>query len=100
MRVASTQDELYEYSTRVRRTSLEVLADFPSCRGNVPLSYIFDLFPPMKPRQFSIASSHAATPDQIHLCVAIVEYKTRMATPRTGVCTAWLRTLRPGMAVQ
>lgn len=51
------QDELYSYCNRVRRTSLEVLMDFPLATANIPVSYLFDLFPVMQPRAFSIASS-------------------------------------------
>ena len=50
-----SQDELYEYCYRPRRTIREVLEEFRSAR--VPKEYIFDLFPPMRPREFSIASS-------------------------------------------
>lgn len=31
--------------------------DFPSATANIPVSYLFDLFPVMQPRAFSIASS-------------------------------------------
>lgn len=51
----SVQEELYEYCYKVRRTIREILSDF---RGiQLPTDYIFDLFPPLRPRQFSIASS-------------------------------------------
>jgi len=49
------QDDLYEYCFRVKRTIREVLTEFRSAR--VPREYVFDLFPPMRPRLFSIASS-------------------------------------------
>jgi sulfite reductase alpha subunit-like flavoprotein len=49
------QDELYEYCYRVRRTILEVLSEFRHVQ--VPKDYIFDMFPPLRPREFSIASS-------------------------------------------
>jgi len=39
----------------VRRTIKEVLEEFRSVR--IPLNYIFDVFPPLRPREFSIASS-------------------------------------------
>lgn len=39
----------------VRRTVKEVLEEFRSVR--IPLDYIFDVFPPLRPREFSIASS-------------------------------------------
>ena len=49
------QEELYDYCFLVKRTIKEVLAEFRSAR--IPKEYIFDLFPPMRPRLFSIASS-------------------------------------------
>ncbi|KAJ7746603.1 riboflavin synthase domain-like protein [Mycena metata] len=87
-------DDLYEYCYRVRRTIREVLAEFRHVK--IPLDYIFDVFPPMRPRQFSIASSVKRFPSQIHLCVAIVKYRTKLKVPRRGVCTAYLASLQPG----
>jgi sulfite reductase alpha subunit-like flavoprotein len=106
---------LYEYTHRVRRTILEVLQDFRHV--SIPLDYIFDVFPLIRPRQFSIASSsrHArsdplvlssetnpvngereAKPGmEMDLCVAIVSYKTRLKIPRRGLCTTWLASLEP-----
>jgi len=49
------QDELYEYCYHVRRTILEVLSEFR--HAQVPKDYVFDVFPPLRPREFSIASS-------------------------------------------
>ena len=67
---------------------------------HVPRSYIFDLFPPLRPRQFSIASSARAHPRRIHLCVAVVNYRTMLKLPRRGVCTTWLLALKPGDKLQ
>ncbi|RUS30427.1 hypothetical protein BC938DRAFT_479399 [Jimgerdemannia flammicorona] len=89
---------MYAYCQRVRRTLAEVLSDFSSAR--IPLDYLLDLVPELRPRQFSIASAaqvgRAVHPDQIHLCVAIVKYKTMMRRIRRGVCTKWLAMLKPG----
>ena len=64
------QDELYSYCNRVRRTSLEVLMDFPSATANIPLTYLFDLFPEMQPRAFSIASSTTVSiAIETHFCM-------------------------------
>ncbi|KDR73969.1 hypothetical protein GALMADRAFT_250695 [Galerina marginata CBS 339.88] len=87
-------DELYEYCHRVRRTTHEVLAEFRHVK--IPRDYIFDVFPPLRPREFSIASSVKKHPHQIHLCVAIVKYRTKLKVPRKGVCTSYLSTLKPG----
>lgn len=54
---ASGQDELCNYCNRPKRTILEVLADFPRATANFPLCYFFELFQPIRPRAFSIASS-------------------------------------------
>ena len=35
----------------------QVLVDFPHTTPNIPISYLFDLIPPLQPRAFSIASS-------------------------------------------
>ncbi|KAF8588109.1 riboflavin synthase domain-like protein [Ramaria rubella] len=91
------QDDLYDYCQRVRRTIREVLSEFRSAR--VPKEYIFDLFPPLRPRQFSIASSAKAHPRQVHLCVAIVQYKTKLRIPRRGVCTMYLSALAKGTRI-
>lgn len=50
------QEELWDYTTRPRRTIVEVVADFWSSL-KIPLEYVLDVFPAMKARRFSIASS-------------------------------------------
>lgn len=84
-------EELYEYATKVRRTIREVVAEFRSVR--VPRNYIFDVFPPLRPREFSIASSALAHPHEVHLCVAIIDYKTKLKARRRGVGTSFLASL-------
>lgn len=91
---AQGQDELYTYAHRPKRTAFEVLQDFHSVK--IPLQYLLDLFPFLRPRSFSIASEATCHKKQIHLTVAVVEYKTRMAKPRTGICTQWMKTWVPG----
>ena len=51
------QQDLYNYCNRPRRTLVEVLFDFSKSASKVPLAYLFDLIPAIKPRAFSIASS-------------------------------------------
>ncbi|KAI9463486.1 riboflavin synthase domain-like protein [Boletus coccyginus] len=91
-------DELYEYCQRVKRTIREVLAEFRSVR--IPRDYVFDLFPSLRPRQFSISSSPKKHPREIHLCVAIVRYRTKLRVPRKGVCTSFLAALQPGVKLR
>ncbi|KAG2130147.1 uncharacterized protein EDB93DRAFT_87346 [Suillus bovinus] len=87
-------DEMYDYCQRVKRTIWEVLSEFLSAR--IPRGYVFDLFPPLRPREFSIASSIKLHPHEIHLCVAIVRYRTKLKVPRKGVCTSYLSGLNSG----
>jgi len=88
------QEELYDYTTRVRRTIREVLSEFRSV--HIPRERIFDLFPPLRPREFSIASASQAHPHEVHLCVAIVDYKTKLKSRRRGVGTSFLASLPVG----
>ncbi|KAG2078524.1 riboflavin synthase domain-like protein [Suillus decipiens] len=87
-------DELYDYCQRVKRTTWEVLSEFRSAR--IPREYVFDLFPPLRPREFSIASSIELHPREIHLCIAIVRYRTKLKIHRKGVCTSYLSGLKSG----
>ena len=72
---AEGQQELYDYCNRPRRNILEVLYDFRHTTPNIPLEYLFDLFPVVKPRAFSIASSWDKTPKKIQLLIAVVNYR-------------------------
>ncbi|KAG1894560.1 riboflavin synthase domain-like protein [Suillus fuscotomentosus] len=91
---ADVQDEMYDYCQRVRRTTWEVLSEFRPAR--IPGEYVFYLFPPLRPREFSIASTIEFHPREIHLCVAIVRYRTKLKNHRKGVCTSYLSGLQLG----
>ncbi|CAM9689809.1 unnamed protein product [Choristocarpus tenellus] len=67
-------DLLYEYATREKRTYVEVLQDFPSCLP-LALERIIEIVPRLRPRAFSIASSHLETPGKVQLCVAVVSFR-------------------------
>lgn len=54
---AEGQQELYNYCHRPKRTILEVLADFPHAVAKIPIEYLFEIFQPIRPRAFSIASA-------------------------------------------
>ncbi|ONH69628.1 NADPH-dependent diflavin oxidoreductase 1 [Cyberlindnera fabianii] len=85
-------EELYNYANRPRRSILEVIQEFFSVK--IPLEYVLDLFPIIKPRLFSIAS--APSPDKVELTVAIVQYRTAIRRIRRGLCTTWVKTLNVG----
>lgn len=93
---ATGQEELYNYCNRPRRNVLEVLVDFPHATANIPLPYLFEIFQPIRPRAFSIASSPKAHSGEIHVLLAVVKYKTKLVLPRLGLCSNWLAAQQPG----
>ncbi|XP_053328317.1 NADPH-dependent diflavin oxidoreductase 1 isoform X2 [Spea bombifrons] len=93
---ASGQEELYAYCNRPRRTTLEVLFDFPQTTGSIPHDYLLELVPRVRPRAFSIASSMKAQPNRLQILMAVVQYKTRLREVRRGLCSTWLASLCPG----
>uniref|UniRef100_A0A7S4HC64 NADPH-dependent FMN and FAD-containing oxidoreductase n=1 Tax=Guillardia theta TaxID=55529 RepID=A0A7S4HC64_GUITH len=88
----SGRDDLYEYCQKQRRTFLEVFRDFPDARP--PLSYLFDMIPPLRPRQFSISSSPRVAPHRPSITLAMVDYVSRTKMRRVGVCTSYLKEMR------
>lgn len=93
------QQDLFDYCNLLRKTLLEILIDFPQTTAQLTLEYLVDLIPFIKPRLFSIASSQQKYPHQIHLLVARVEYRTKLVTPRLGLCSNWLAKLLPNSIV-
>ena len=92
-------DELYDYTSRPRRSILEVLQEFESVK--IPWKWVAHVIPELRGRQFSIASGgHLKTTldgsARFELLVAIVKYKTVIRKIREGVCTKYLAGLRPG----
>ena len=92
-------DELYDYTTRPRRSILEVLQEFESVK--IPWQWAANILPELRGRQFSIASGGQLkqSPDgsaRFELLVAIVKYKTVIKKIRQGVCTRYLAHLPVG----
>lgn len=85
-------EELYNYVNRPRRLILEVITEFFSLR--IPVEFVLDVFPILRPRMFSIASSQKVSKNCFDLCIAIVRYKTIIKRIRTGVCTNWVKDLK------
>ncbi|KAI9832789.1 MAG: hypothetical protein M1819_004009 [Sarea resinae] len=93
-------DELYDYTTRPRRSIIEVLQEFESV--NIPWAWAGTIFPVLRGRQFSIASGgplkHHLSDDftKVDLLVAIVKYRTVIKKIREGVCTRYIASLPTG----
>ncbi|CAF9909728.1 MAG: NAPDH-dependent diflavin reductase [Heterodermia speciosa] len=95
-------DELYDYTTRPRRSILEVLQEFDSVK--IPWQWAASVLPELRGRQFSIASGgQLKTDSHGHVCfellVAIVRYKTVIKKIREGVCTRYLAALPEGSSL-
>ena len=71
------------------RHVVDVLREFPA--GITPQQLI-DLLRPLPPRAYSIASSHRATPGEVHLTVGVSRYTGRTGEHR-GVASGWLADL-------
>ncbi|TGO29521.1 hypothetical protein BPAE_0014g00720 [Botrytis paeoniae] len=116
-------DELYDYTTRPRRSILECLQDFPSVK--LPWKHAVTIFPVIRGREFSICSggdfhrssvvpekvsrkskelnNHGDFDDsrpfkdyQFQILVAIVKYRTVLRKVRNGLCSRYLATLPRG----
>ncbi|KAF2204266.1 sulfite reductase flavo protein alpha-component [Delitschia confertaspora ATCC 74209] len=95
-------DELYDYTTRPRRSILEVLQEFETVK--IPWQRICSVIPVMRGRQFSIASALAPGSAQenrtrIELLIAIVKYRTVIKRIRQGVCTRYIASLQLGQEI-
>jgi sulfite reductase (NADPH) flavoprotein alpha-component len=66
---------------------LDLLLAFPSARP--PIADLLRSLPPLRPRLYSIASSQRVTPNEVHLCVAVVR-ETRRGRLRHGVASGFL----------
>lgn len=93
---AEGQNDLYAYVNRPRRNIVEVLQDFPNATKNLTLSMLFEVMSPIKPREFSIASSYKVNPNELHILVAVVKYKTKLVNLRLGLCSNYLAELKNG----
>ena len=98
---SGNEQEFYDYTCRPRRTILELLRDFKNVK--VPYTRVLDLFPIIRPRDFSVCNGgdcfKKATRDDaitIEILVALVEYKTIIRKPRQGLCSRYLKHLPVG----
>lgn len=88
-------EDLYDYANRPRRSILETVTEFDFLK--IPIEYILDVLPVLRPRLFSIASP--LDQQQIELAVAIVKYKTIIRRIRRGVCTRYIEGLVEGDSI-
>ncbi|WPH02766.1 NADPH-dependent diflavin oxidoreductase 1 [Acrodontium crateriforme] len=97
-------DELWDYTTRPKRTIVEAMSDFTLVK--IPWQYVLTALPIMRGRQFSIASGghlrqHQNGQTIVQLLVAIanppspiIKYRRRY-----GVCTRYIASLKAGQTL-
>ena len=97
-------DELWDYTTRPKRTIFEVMMDFTTI--SIPWKYVLSAIPTMKGRQFSIASGGNLRIDnyggtRVQLLVAIANPPSPIIKwrKRYGVCTRYIASLRAGQQI-
>ena len=93
-------DEFFDYTSRPRRTMIEVLDEFSSVK--IPLEYVAAVFPPLRGRHYSI-SSLLKYPDgkmDVRLIIALVKYKTVLQKARQGLCSRYVENLGQGASIQ
>ncbi|KEF61857.1 uncharacterized protein A1O9_03428 [Exophiala aquamarina CBS 119918] len=96
-------DEYYDYATRPRRSIIEILQEFDTVQ--LPWEEAANIFPALRPRQFSIASGGALKQTasghtKFELLIAIVKYRTVIKRIREGVCTRYLAQLPVGTKLE
>lgn len=99
-------DDLWDYTTRPRRSILEVLQEFDSVK--IPWQHAASVLPVLRGRQFSIASGGElkkiapgkSEGTKFELLIAIVKYRTVIKKIRQGVCTRYLSALQPGSTLK
>lgn len=117
-----SSQEFYDFTSRPRRTILEVLAEFYASK--IPYEAVPDVFPIIRGREFSIANggkhwkktqtskaedgegegteTTTETPKndavvyRLDILAALVEYRTIIRKPREGLCSRYLKNLPAG----
>ncbi|KAK7079598.1 Nitric oxide synthase, brain, partial [Halocaridina rubra] len=97
----ATDPHEYEEWKHLRYPHLkEVLEEFPSV--SVDAGLLVTHLPFLGPRFYSISSSPDAHPDEIHVTVAVVQYRTEhgRGPVHFGVCSNFLKEVSPGDHVE
>ncbi|XP_034279391.1 nitric oxide synthase 3 isoform X2 [Pantherophis guttatus] len=80
-------------------TVVELLEEFPSVV--LPTSLLLTQLPLLQARQYSVSSAPDAHPGELHLTVAVLNYRSQdgKGPMHYGVCSTWLSQLSPGEMV-
>lgn len=79
------------------QTYADVLKEFTSAKPSLP--DLVGMIPALKRREYSIASSQHRHPNEVHLLIVVVDWKTRSGETRYGQCSKYLSQLSSGAEV-
>lgn len=95
---AAGNDIYFNYCVKERRNYIDVLEDFHSACP--PLDFLLEVIPLIRPRSYSIASTSLVNNREIHVCVALVEYKTKLGRKIEGICSQYLKNITVGTTIR
>jgi sulfite reductase alpha subunit-like flavoprotein len=72
-----------------RPSLLDILDNYPSCFPD--LAHLLEQVPSLSPRYYSVSSSPAAYPTELHIALTVVRYRVGEENgDRKGLCSSWL----------
>merc|ERR1712226_7943 len=87
--------EFAEFVFEPRRSIVDILMDFPSCKPSAEL--VAQLLPRLQPRYYSISSSYRVSPQKIAICCVEVSYiAEQTGRQKKGVATGYFANLNVG----
>eukprot|EP01125_Pyxidicula_operculata_P022311 TRINITY_DN9055_c0_g1_i1.p1 TRINITY_DN9055_c0_g1~~TRINITY_DN9055_c0_g1_i1.p1 ORF type:complete len:610 (+),score=122.36 TRINITY_DN9055_c0_g1_i1:2-1831(+) len=82
-------EQLYDYNFKSKRNCIDIFYDFDSARPT-SIEYLLDLITPLRARPFSISSCQTMYPNEIHISMVVVQYKSIINRIKHGICSTWL----------
>ncbi|EDV20662.1 uncharacterized protein TRIADDRAFT_31504 [Trichoplax adhaerens] len=95
--LAKGQDEYEDWKFYENPNILDVIDKFPSLQ--IQSTLLLSKLPRLKQRYYSISSSMAMFPNEIHITVGVVQYYTKSGKLCRGVCSNWLNSLKEGATI-
>jgi cytochrome P450/NADPH-cytochrome P450 reductase len=92
------QDDVNGYMKHIlekRRSLVDVLEEFPACE--IPFATFLELLPSLRPRYYSISSSHHQYPQFCSITVSVLDVPAKSGNGNyKGTCSNFLATTHPG----
>jgi NADPH-ferrihemoprotein reductase len=92
----SSKEGKKEYKEKIMEGDVGIIDLLKLCPSlSIPLEHFIGLCHFLLPRFYTIASSSCVFPKQVHLTVAVTEYKRKDGSTFNGVCSTHLASLKP-----